>query len=150
MLDFKGIFHYNIDIKLDYLLFFIVYRMTMSYKDYHDFIYDALRDRFEICKERQRASDEENDIFDRFAEMVAESWVSEGDTPSSIVDNRCINWYSGDYKDYIRGRRGDDKDFTDLLERDQEERSEEELCMIEDDIRQNGGDYDRSSFYFHI
>ena len=124
--------------------------MTLNYKNYHDFIYYALRDRFETCKKRERASDEEDDIFDSFAEMVAECWVREGDTPSSIVDNRCINWTSGTYRDFLEDRTREDPEFDEIREKEDEERSEEDLEKIEERIQYEGGDFDRSSFYFHI
>lgn len=121
---------------------------TMFTYEMHDFIYYALRDRFEVCKERGRASDEEDNIFDNFAELVASSWVRSDDTPSSIVDNRCINWSSGTYREFIENY--ENPDLQELLEMDENEREKDDLNRIEERIIEEGGDYDRSSLYFHI
>lgn len=110
-----------------------------------DFIREALRDRRETCKERDRCSDEEENLFDRFVELVCECWCRENDTPSSLVDNRCINWYSGTYEEFIENYLSWDEieEYKEMLEN-------EDYDTIEERIMDEWWDYDRENLMYHI
>lgn len=112
-----------------------------------EFIREALWDRYETIKEWGRVDNSEDDLFDRFVETVCECWAWENDTPKSLVDNRAINWYTGDYAEFVECYIKDDELYEkaknwDLTDEDSEK--------IEDEMRNQWADFDRWRLLYHI
>lgn len=120
---------------------------TNYYYTYNAFIREALRDRRETILTRWRVDRTQENLFERFVDLCCECWIPPHSTAKTLVDNRAINGRTNDYKGFTADFMPEF--YETHKDTNPEDRTEEELCEIEDKMREKGFDYDRNNFLFH-